>query len=263
MNQRLREKTVLVTGASGGLGKQIARYAARDCKQIILLARNEEKLRKLKEELEKQYRLNVVLLPFDMKRYAELPAYFAEKLPDVTVDVLVNNAGIGKFKTVMDLSMEEVQEMLDVNFLSLVTITKLLLPKMIEQGSGHIINIASQGGKMVTPKASIYGASKKAVLGFSDGLRMEVRPKGIFVTAVNPGPMKTNFFDYADETGQYLNNVGPWVLQVDTVAKKVVQKMMTDTREMNMPLWMNSISKLHTLFPGLIEWIGRPAFYKK
>lgn len=263
MNQRLRGKTVLVTGASGGLGRAIAQFAAKDARRLILIARNEEKLILLKEKLERQFPVEVLIFPFDMCQYQKLPDRFHKALPGITVDVLVNNAGVGKFKTVSDLTLEEIEAMMTVNVMGLVTMTKIVLPQMLQQSSGHIINIASQGGKIVTPKGTVYGASKKAVLGFSDGLRLEVRDAGIFVTTVNPGPMRTGFFDYADETGQYLQNVGPWVLDVEKVARKIVRSMLTDVRELNMPHLMNLAAKLYALTPGFIERIGKPFFHRK
>ena len=263
LNERLQGKTVLITGASGGLGRAIARLAAEDATRLILIARNGEKLYRLKEELEEQFPVHVDPFPFDMKRYQELPARFQATFPEIHVDVLVNNAGVGKFKTVKDLTFSEIEEMITVNLIALVTLTKIILPQMLENSSGHIINIASQGGKIVTPKAAVYGASKKAVLGFSDGLRLEVRNAGIYVTTVNPGPMETDFFAYADKTGRYLQNVGPWVLDVEKVARIIVRTMMTDVRELNMPRAMNWAAKLYALAPGLIEKIGKPFFYRK
>jgi len=263
LNERLQGKTVLVTGASSGLGRAIASYAANDARRLILIARNKEKLDQLKEVLEEQFATEGIVFPFDLRRYHELPARFAEVLPGITVDVLVNTAGVGKFKTVQDLTFAEIEAMMKINFLGLVALTKIVLPSMLKQSSGHIINIASQGGKIVTPKASVYGASKKAILGFSDGLRLELRGTGVYVTTVNPGPMTTDFFTYADETGRYLQNVGPWVLDTEKVAKKIVQFMLTDVRELNMPRVMNWAAKLYALAPGFVEWIGKPAFYRK
>src|SRR5690606_5732016 len=103
----------------------------------------------------------------------------------------------------------------------LIHITKLTALRMTKRGSGHIINIASQAGKMATPKSAVYAATKFAVRGYSNALRLELRPFGIYVTTVNTGPMHTNFFNQADPTGSYLNKIARWVLDPQVVAKKV------------------------------------------
>lgn len=134
---------------------------------------------------------------------------------------------------------------------------------MKNRRSGHIINIASQAGKIATPKSSVYAATKHAVLGFTDSLRMEAEQHGIFVTAVNPGPIRTNFFHIADQSGEYVKNVERWMLSPEKVAKRVVSIMMTPTREVNMPRWMNIGSQLYRLFPSVVEKVGKRAFFKK
>lgn len=265
LNTRLRNKTVLITGASGGLGERIARQCAENGANLILLARNFENLKKLKEELANySSSIKIEIYQADVGDTAELKNIYEEmKLKDITIDVLVNNAGFGMFKTVLETSLEETKNMFQVNVLGLITMTKLVLPDMIQQGSGHIINIASQAGKISTPKSAVYSATKKAVLGFSDSLRMEVKNSDIYITTVNPGPIATNFFHIADESGDYLKNVERWVLKPDDVARKVVDKMFTNTREINLPKLMNAGSKMYMIFPGLVEFLGKKAFFSK
>jgi short-subunit dehydrogenase len=129
--------------------------------------------------------------------------------------------------------------------------------------SGHIINIASQAGKIATPKSSVYSATKHAVLGYTNSLRMELADSNVYVTAVNPGPIATNFFNIADEKGTYVKNVKKFMLQPEYVAKKVVDAMLTRTREINLPRWMNMGSVIFTLFPRLFERLGKKAFNQK
>ena len=104
-----------------------------------------------------------------------------------------------------------------------------------ESKSGHIINIASQAGKIATPKSSVYSATKHAVLGYTNSLRMELSDFQIKVTAVNPGPIGTDFFTIADESGTYAKSVQRYILKPEYVAKKVVDAMLTSTREINLP----------------------------
>lgn len=179
------------------------------------------------------------------------------------VRLLVNNAGFGIFESALDASLEDMKAMFEVNVFGLIACTKMALPHMIRQDKGHIINIASQAGKIATPKSSLYAATKHAVLGYSNSLRMELAETGVNVTTVNPGPIQTDFFKTADKKGDYVKSVGRWMLDPDRVAKKIVSAMMTNKREINLPGWMNSVSKLYQLFPSLVERTGRSAFYKK
>src|SRR5690606_24168460 len=188
MNQRIKGKTIFITGASSGLGEQIAYKCAESGANLILAARRYDKLIKLKDELIDKYKVEVVIYQLDVGNLLEAEKIVEQIIQEVgTIDILVNNAGFGKFKNVVDTSIEEAEVMFRVNVLGLIAITKKILPIMIKQGSGHIINIASQAGKLATPKSSIYAASKGAVIKFSDSLRLEVEKNHIYVTTVNPG----------------------------------------------------------------------------
>lgn len=262
MNQRLQGKTVLITGASGGLGERLAYRCAEYQANVILVARSIHKLEQIKKDIEEKYGIQVTTYQVDIGKQEEILRFY-DQIKDVTIDVLINNAGYGVFKTLLDSPIDEAEKMFRVNVIGLITMTKIVLPKMIAQNSGHIINIASQAGKIATPKSSIYSATKSAVLKFTDSLRMEVQQSGIFVTAVNPGPIATNFFEVADESGEYLKNVGRWVLQPNDVADKIVKKLFTSTREINLPRLMNVGSIFYTLFPTIVEKVGKKAFFKK
>lgn len=263
MNRKLEGKTVLITGASGGLGEKIAHLSAKNGARLLLVARSREKLENICRELETTYSVPCKYVPLDVGKYSEIESVFRTHWKNEPIDVLVNNAGFGLFKDVLSTDFQESKRMFDVNVLGLIAFTKFVLPQMINRRSGHIINIASQAGKIATPKSAVYSATKKAVIGFTDSLRMEVKNSGIFVTTVNPGPIATNFFKIADESGDYLQNVGRWVLDPERVATRIVSAMLSDVRELNMPFSMNLASKMYTLFPRLVEAIGKPFFYKK
>ena len=151
------------------------------------------------------------------------------------IDILVNNAGFGIFREAHEATMDEIKGMFDVNVVGLMACTSMVLPKMRERRFGHIINIASQAGKIATPKSSVYSATKHAVLGYTNALRMELADYNVQVTSVNPGPIATNFFNIADEKGTYVKNVQRFMLQPEYVAQKVVDSMLTKTREINLP----------------------------
>ncbi len=261
---RLHNKCVVVTGASGGIGKEIAKQAAEQGARVVLLARNTDKLEELRNELNSQYgdvAYSYTLDVSDMKKIVEV---FTEIYANVgEIDVLVNNAGYGTFKEVDETDTDEIQAMFRVNVIGLMACTKMVVPAMKRRKSGHIINVASMAGKIATPKSTLYSSTKFAVIGYSNALRLELLRDGIHVTTVNPGPIATNFFDIADEGGTYVKNIEKFILQPEYVANKIVSAMLTKKREINLPRFMNAISKIHTLFPNTVETLGKNAFFKK
>ncbi|MBM7648087.1 short-subunit dehydrogenase [Bacillus ectoiniformans] len=263
MNSRLQGKYVVITGASSGLGAEIARQAAACGAHLVLVARRVDRLEHLKAELERK-NVEVSIHAIDVSKREEVEWGFAAILSSCPrIDVLVNNAGFGVFDEAGDAKWEETEAMFQVNVLGLISCTQMVLPVMKQQRSGHIINVASQAGKMATPKSSVYAATKHAVLGFTNSLRMEAANDGIYVTSVNPGPIATEFFDTADKTGTYAKSVGGWMLKPEEVAKAVIQAIGTNKREINLPKLMNAASFLYSLFPRTVERLGRRAFNKK
>ncbi|MBB5326287.1 hypothetical protein HNQ34_003421 [Anoxybacillus tepidamans] len=260
---KLAGKHVVITGASGGLGERIAYEVAKRKGIPVLLARNEEKLANIAAHIEATYNVSCRYEQLDVSDIAAVEAVFHKLLEEMDIDVLVNNAGFGVFRYVEDIDLKETEEMFAVNVCGLIACTKMVYPHMMKRRSGHIINIASQAGKIATPKSSVYAATKHAVLGFTNSLRMEAAQYGVYVTSVNPGPIETNFFTVADASGDYVKNVKKWMLKADDVARSIVDVMMMPAREVNMPRWMNAGSKLYQLFPTLIETIGKTAFFKK
>lgn len=263
-NDRLVGKNVLITGASGGIGAEMAYLCAESGARLILMARSLDKLEQLKQNLESRYGVEVLIYQLDVSDTNAIETVFSEVLQALGhVDVLVNNAGYGIFRPAHESTIDEIKGMFEVNVVGLMAATSMVLPKMRERRFGHIINIASQAGKMATPKSSVYSATKHAVLGYSNSLRMELADLGVYVTTVNPGPIATNFFNIADEQGNYLQNIKRWVLKPEYVARQVVERMLTKTREINLPRWMNAASILYTLFPRVVERIGKRAFNQK
>ncbi|BBW95714.1 SDR family NAD(P)-dependent oxidoreductase [Geobacillus icigianus] len=261
---RLKGCHVVITGASGGIGEHIADEAARQGALPVLLARSEEKLKEISARIEAQTGIRPRYARLDVGDREMVEAVFSRLMAELeTVDVLVNNAGFGVFRYVEDIDLAEMERMFAVNVFGLIACTKAVYPHMKERKSGHIINIASQAGKIATPKSSVYSATKHAVLGFTDSLRLEAGRFGIFVTAVNPGPVETNFFSAADESGEYVRNVSRWMVSPEAVARRVVAAMMTPTREVNMPRWMDFGSRLYRLAPGLVETVAKRAFFQK
>ncbi|MDE3839496.1 oxidoreductase [Bacillus methanolicus] len=262
--ERLKSKNIIITGASGGIGAEIATLCAERGANLVLLARSIDKLEILKKKLEGQYSVQVYVYKLDVSDTDQIQEIFQKIFKEIgRVDVLINNAGFGIFREAHKITIDEMKGMFNVNVIGLMACTSMVLPKMREQRSGHIINIASQAGKIATPKSSVYAATKHAVLGYTNSLRMELADYHVYVTSVNPGPIATNFFQIADEKGTYVQNVKRIMLQPEYVAKKVVDKIFTPVREINLPRWMNAGSIIYTLFPRLFERLGKKAFNQK
>ncbi|MCG3085679.1 SDR family oxidoreductase [Anoxybacillus sp. LAT_35] len=260
---KLKGKYVVITGASSGIGEQVAYEVAKRGGIPILLARSKEKLAQIAQHVEQTYGIPCLYEQLDVSNQEEVDVVFDRLLASVDIDILVNNAGFGVFRYVEHIDLSEAKQMFDVNVLGLIACTKKVYTHMMKKRSGHIINVASQAGKMATPKSSVYAATKHAVLGFTNSLRMEASMYGIYVTAINPGPIETNFFTVADTSGEYVKNVKRWMLRPEFVAKRIVDVMLTPTREVNLPFWMHIGSRLYQLFPALIEKVGKQAFLKK
>ena len=153
--------------------------------------------------------------------------------------------------------------MLQLNLNALIKITQHFVPRFIEAKSGVFVNIASQAGKSATVKSSVYSATKFGVLGYSNALRLELKPHGIHVMTVNPGPIATDFFDKAEPTGKYLEQLGSVVLDPVKVAGEVVKGIEREKREVNLPKSMNFASKLNVLFPKIGDKLLGSIFNKK
>ncbi|WP_369902721.1 SDR family oxidoreductase [Bacillus manliponensis] len=264
MKKSLQDKVVVITGASSGIGEEVAMQVAKEGAVPVLIARTEAKLQTLQQKIKTTYSVSCYYYVLDVSREVEVQNVFTNILRDIGhIDILVNNAGFGIFKTFDDASLDEVKNMFDVNVFGLVACTKAALPYMLKKNAGHIINIASLAGKIATPKSSAYAATKHAVLGFTNSLRMELVNKNIHVTAVNPGPIDTNFFDIADESGTYVKSVGRYMLKPNYVAEQIVKAMKTKKREVNLPKWMGMGPVIFALFPKLFERVAGKSLSKK
>ncbi|WP_455590715.1 SDR family NAD(P)-dependent oxidoreductase [Bacteroides sp.] len=191
----MKGKIVFITGASSGIGEGCARKFASEGANLLLNARNVAKLEELKKELETQYGVRVHLLPFDV-RDRKLAAQALEALPAEwkNIDVLINNAGlvIGVDKE-FEGNLDEWDIMIDTNIRALLSMTRMVVPGMVERGRGHIINIGSIAGDAAYPGGSVYCATKAAVKALSDGLRIDLVDTPLRVTNIKPGMVETNF----------------------------------------------------------------------
>lgn len=184
-------KTVLITGATSGIGEACARRFARGGYRLVLTGRNEEKLKALREELETTG-TEVRSLVFDVREREAATAAMASL--DVVPDVLINNAGLALgLEKEYEGDYQDWDTMIDTNIKGLLTMTRLVVPRMVEQGRGHIINIGSVAGDAAYANGNVYCATKAAVKALSDGLRIDLAETPLRVTNVKPGLVETNF----------------------------------------------------------------------
>ncbi|SHO44390.1 SDR family NAD(P)-dependent oxidoreductase [Anaerocolumna xylanovorans] len=185
-------KTALITGASKGIGRELAILFAKQGYDLVLIARSKELLVGLSKKLDKQYGVAVTVIEKDLTNL-EAPEEIWEELKGREVDVLVNNAGFGDYKEFAHSEWEKQYFMIQLNITALMHMTRLFLPAMVERGEGKILNLASTAAFLPGPNMSVYYATKAAVLSFSQAVSREVRKSNVTVTALCPGPTSTNF----------------------------------------------------------------------
>lgn len=189
------KKIALITGATSGIGEATALLLAKNNYNIIITGRRKEKLDLLRGKITKETGSDVFVLNFDIRNITENEAAF-NSLPDEwqNIDVLVNNAGLAAgFSTLQNGVIDDWERMIDTNIKGLLYITRLIAPKMIERGSGHIINISSVAGKETYPFGNVYCATKHAVQSLTKGMRIDMLKYGIKVSSVSPGAVETEF----------------------------------------------------------------------
>jgi len=192
-------ETVLITGPSSGIGRALAHRFAQAGSTCILLARSEDALHALADTLRSEYAADAHVLHADLAAPdAGATVETALREQDLTVDVLVNNAGIGARGAFAELNADRQQALIRVNVLALTDLARRLLPGMLDRNRGGILNVASTAGFQPGPYMSVYYATKAYVLSFSEGLAGEVSDTSVSVTCLAPGPTRTAFVDKAD-----------------------------------------------------------------
>jgi short-subunit dehydrogenase len=187
-------RTVLVTGASGGIGLELARVCARDGANLVLVARRAGELQKIAANLQDTHNVKVLCIVKDLSTPGAAQ-HIVDRLQDhkTTIDILINNAGSGDFGPFVDCNLERQHHIIQLNVTATVELTRLLLPGMIERGFGRILNVSSAAGFQPGPLMSVYYASKAFILHFSEALRSELSGTGVTVTTLCPGPVDTGF----------------------------------------------------------------------
>lgn len=193
------QRTALITGASSGIGLDLARLFAADKWDVALVARTEPKLRELAAQLEQDHGITAHVVAADLAR-PEAPTEIVKTLTDrgIAIEALVNNAGFGLSGEFVKTDLTAELEMIQVNVTALTHLTKLVLPPMVERKRGAILNVASTAAFQPGPLMAVYYATKAYVLSFSEAIADELRDTGVTVTALCPGPTETGFASTAN-----------------------------------------------------------------
>ncbi|UII57737.1 SDR family oxidoreductase [Cytobacillus spongiae] len=212
----MTNQTVLITGASGGIGEQFAEKFAREGYDIIASARSYDKLILLKNRLEKTYHIKVHIFAKDLSIADEIDALYEDiQSMNIRVDVLINNAGFGLYGEFLETDLSQELNMIDLNIRSLTHLTKLVLRDMVKHNEGKILNVASTAAFQPGPLMAVYYATKAYVLSFTEAINNELNNTNITVSALCPGPTATGFSDRADLAQSKLFQAG--VMDVETV----------------------------------------------
>jgi len=233
-------ETVLVTGASSGIGRALAHRFARAGSHCVLLARSEDVLHDLADTLTSAYDVEASVLTADLSVPGvadDVATMLRER--DRPVDVLVNNAGFGARGDFADLDTQRQVDMIRVNVTALTHLTRQLLPGMLERGRGGVLNVASTAGFQPGPRMSVYYATKAYVLSFSEGLHEETSGTGVTVTCLAPGPTRTAFADRAGMDDATLFDVGA-TMAPEGVAKAGYEGF-RQRRALVVPGWPNKM----------------------
>lgn len=223
----MNKQTVLVTGASAGIGKETAKELVAKGYTVYVAARRLEKMDDLKQ-------LGCIPLKMDISKEEDVVAVVEQiKRDHGGVDILINNAGFATHGSVEEVSLDEARYQFDVNLFGLARLTQLLLPYMREKKSGKIINVTSAGGKVYVPLGAWYIATKHALEGWSDCLRFEVRPFGIDVIIIEPGAIATEFNDVSQDPMLKRSGNGPYRDMANTLAR--FNKKMEDNPNASSP----------------------------
>ena len=218
--------TALITGASSGIGAAFAEELAKRKTNLVLVARSEDKLSKLAQQLQEQFGINAEVIVQDLT----LPSAgqfvldtIAQK--ELTIDLLINNAGFGDYGAFVDRPLSKQMEMIQLNITAVVELTGLFLPQMKQRGTGGIINISSIAGFQPLPYMSIYAATKAFVLNFTEALWAENKDSGVNILALCPGPTESQFFKIAEFPQSFTGKNGSNLTPAEDVVKEALKAL--------------------------------------
>ena len=262
----LKDKVILITGASSGFGAQAAEFFAREGAAVVLAARRINRLQDLAEKIQSQGG-EALAVPVDVSEQAEIDNLIQTVL-DIyeRVDILFNNAGFGRLDFLENLTTHrDIEMQVAINLVGTIQVTRGVLPYMMRRRQGHIINMSSVAGYIGAPSYTVYAATKFGMRGFTDALRREVAPFGIRVSGIYPGPAETEFGQHTGSASFKKNFKVPSfaTMPSEKVAHRVVQLAKHPRRSVIMPWWFHPVIWVNYISPALVDWVIRKNFTEK
>lgn len=257
-----KNKTILVTGASSGIGAGFCRQFAAEGAHLVMTARKTDAMQALADELTARHGTRIHIIPADLSGTdgARQVHSFLQR-EKLAVDVLINNAGFGHFGEVKNGDPAKYRNMVEVNITSLVELTALLLPGMISRGEGGILNVASMAGTGPVPNSAVYAATKAFVIRFSEALWYECRGTGVHVSVLCPGPVDTAFFDAAGGTPS--KTLMRSIQTAEEVVKTGIRALVKNKRKRPTTLPLRLVDKLARITPVRITLAVAGAVMRK
>jgi len=212
------KKTALITGASTGIGKELALIHAKNGGGLVIVARSEDKLLQLKKEIEQQYSVKVTVIPRDLTTAnAAVEIYQTVKNSGIEIDYLINNAGFGGLGKFHERALEDDLAMINLNIIALTSLTRLFLPDFVKRNSGKILNVSSTASLMPGPLQAVYFATKAYVTSFSNAISEELHDTNITVTNLMPGATETEFGRVSgmDKTAMFKDTASAYTVALD------------------------------------------------
>ena len=269
-HNKIKGKIVLITGASDGIGKQAALdFASLGAMAVILVARTQSKLAELESIIREGKvapEVNVVSYSCDVSNKKEVFELARQVIVRFGyVDILINNAGIGIYGKVEDQTVEDLESVMETNYLGTVYCIKAFLDSMLRRRSGHIVNVASVAASFGVAGLAGYSASKYAILGFSESLHHELHGTGVDITVVSPIGVKTSFFNHKS-FGPKKPNYAGFFLEPQTVSKAILKASCSSRLEIIVPFYVRAGVWLKQTFPyalnPLVGWLFRQKLKK-
>ena len=257
---KFQDKVVVITGASSGIGEASAVEFAKNGANVILIGRRKEKLIEVENKISK-YKVSTLVCVCDVSNKLQVQEMSKQVLEKFgRIDILVNNAGFAIYGKVSDLEIEEMESQIATNYFGMVYCIKNFLPIMLEQDSGHIVNVASVAASFGLPGLASYSASKFAMLGFSESLQHELKGTDVHVTVVSPIMVRTNFFDHS--SFESMPKFSPTSLSAKDVAKAVLKAANSSRLEIIVPSIVRGAVWTKQTFPYLVNPIISSTFKK-
>ncbi len=248
-----KDKVVLITGASSGIGRQLTiDLAAREA-SVIGCGRSEKRLEETLLEIKRASSSSTIFV-CDVSDSKQVKDMVSKVLSEFgKIDILINNAGFGHYQSLVDMPLDSIEQTVRTNLLGAIYCTKEVLPSMLERHSGHIVNVSSVSGKIGTPYMSSYCASKFALNGLSESLYHELKPMGIHVSVICPGPVRTNFRRTYDHLAP--KPPGFVILNTHDVSRAILRAVEKDTFEVIIPRWFALACFVKALTPQIFRFL--------